>query len=422
MAGGIVNGLFSGRAGIQSHGAAISVLADNISNANTTAFKQSRPDFTDILAGSIGGQGSSAVQIGSGSELKKVTQIFNQGTFEFTGRGLDLGIDGNGFFLVENEGTRYYSRAGNFSVDAEGTLRNQNGFSVLGFPANGSGGLQELNVNAVSQSSVETQNVTISGNLDASTGFTVQPTGVGTTFAQLSSAATFSTFVDVYDSLGDSHTVTMYFFHTAANTWTAAAYADGSEVSGGTTGLPSQLGANSTITFTSGGVRTTTPASDINVTNTWQSGATAADIDILFDPLTQFSSASNIQSITQDGSGTGSVISFNVEQNGNLFALLDNGQTTTIGTIALANFANSEGLQRVGGTLYLNSSASGEPVVGRPDTGQFGAIEAGALEISTADIAGDFVRLISLQRGFQGSARMITSINDLLQEIIQLAR
>lgn len=425
----IIDGLFAGRAGIQSHGTGIAVLADNIANANTTAFKQSRADFADLLAGNLGGGGS--ISTGSGSAVVAVTPVLTQGTFEFTGRGLDTGVDGNGYFVVQDAATgqRFYTRAGNFKLDTEGNLLDQNGFSVLGFPSTGAGGLQALNVNTRSQGSIDTGDVIVGGNLDSTsathavTALGVSPPVAGeATFAQLNTDAQFSTFFNVFDSLGGSHTVTTYFFHTAASpsSWTAASFVDGGEITGGTPGAAHQI-HSAVLTFTAGGARTTIPANDGPATAIWNNGSSPAQFNISYNPFSQFASSSAISNISQDGTGSGNVVGFSIEPSGNLFAQLDNGQTSSIGVIALSNFANNEGLRRVGGSLYAETSASGAPVVGRPATGTYGALQAGAVELSNADIAADFIKLISLQRGFQGSSRIISNINDLLNEIINLA-
>ena len=420
----IIDGLFSARAGIASHGTAIATLSDNISNANTTGFKASRADFADLLAGNLSG-----ASVGSGSQVVSTTQILNQGTLEFTGRGLDVAIDGNGFFMVSDiagGGQTYYSRAGNLKIDPAGNLLNQNGYQLLGFPVGGAGGLEALNVNERSSNSIQTNAVTIGGNLSADAGITAAAAipVLGSTFNTYNTAAQFSTFVDVFDSLGGQHTVTNYFYHTAPNAWTVVAVVDGADT--GSVNPTDELGRVN-LTFGNDGLRPAAtipvpPLGDINAVPTWANGSsTTSPLTFTFDPFTQFSSPSAVTSITQDGTGGGAVIGFTVEANGNLFAQLDNGQTATIGTLALASFSNNEGLRRIGGSLYAESTDSGEPVVGRPNTGTLGALEAGALELSTSDTAGDFIKLISLQRGFQGSARVITSINDLLNEIINLA-
>jgi flagellar hook protein FlgE len=415
---GIVSGLFAGRSGIESHGVAIAVLADNIANSNTVGYKASRADFTDLLSQSLGGVGGGAVT-GNGSTISSITPIFNQGTFEFTGRGLDVAIDGVGFFVLGNESGRFYARAGNFRVGTDGTLLNQNGLPVLGFPSDGSAGLQPLNVNAVSQANVLTRSAQVSGNLDASSPITAVP-GAGSTFAELNNAAAFSTFVEVFDSLGASHTVTLFYFHTAASTWEVNAYVDGGEIAGGTAGIPSQIGT-AELTFNNAGLRTAVGDPDMTANATWINGSAASDIDITFNPYTQFSAPSSVNSISQDGNGVGNIVSISVEADGTLFAQLDNGLTSSVGRLALATFANPEGLRRAGDSLYAETSATGEPVIGTPGSGRFGSTQSGALELSTADIADDFIKLISLQRGFQGSSRIISSIDDLLNEIINLA-
>ena len=424
----IIDGLFAARSGIQSHGTAISVLADNIANQNTTGFKASRADFSDLLAGTLGG--SSTVQLGSGSTISGVTPILSQGTFEFTGRGLDMGIDGNGFFAVEDNasGQRYYTRAGNMKIDTDGYLLDQNGYRVMGYSANGAGGLGNLNVNERTQETVSTQEASISGNLNAAAEV-FDPTATvpttGDTWQEFSEGAQFSTFVDVYDSLGASHTVTIFFFHTAAaHDWVAKAVVDAGELTGAglpAAGNPVELGLVN-LDFDNTGARDPLPTGpDVTIAPAWSNGAAASSIKLSLHPFTQFSSNSTISSISQDGTGSGSVVGFTVQEDGTLFAQLDNGQTASIGKIALATFANAEGLRRVGNSLFAETANSGEPVIGTPNTGTFGALTAGALELSTADIAADFIKLISLQRGFQGSSRIITNINDLLKEIVNLA-
>lgn len=431
----IINGLFSGRSGISSHGVAIAVIGDNISNANTIGYKRSRSEFEDIIAG---GQ-TSGKTVGSGSSISKVSSIFEQGTLEYTGRTLDLALDGNGFFVIEDGGTRFYTRAGNFTIDASGYIVSQKGQRVMGFPANGSGALEELNINTVSQDSVGTENVSLAGNLDA--GADVLPGGAGdipvvsaagaivsnTTYSDLNAVAAFSTVVNVFDSLGASHTVTCFFYRTSTTDYIVRGYVDSGEVdpagSGTPDGLPREIGT-ATLTFDGTGARTNAPAAgsqDFTAAIPWNNGANASGIDFTFDPFTAFSTSSNISAITGDGDGIGSISSLSISREGEIFALLDNGQSSVIGVIGLANFANPEGLVRVGGNSMQQSTESGAPIIGRPGTGTFGDVESGSIELSTVDIASEFVKLITIQRGFQANSRIITTINQLLNEIIQLA-
>lgn len=437
----IINGLFSGRSGIASHGTAISVIGDNISNSSTVGFKTARAEFQDLIAG---GQTSGKV-VGSGSSTSAVSTIMDQGTLEFTGRTLDLAIDGNGFFAVVSGNSRYYTRAGNFKIDQSGFVVNQNGLQVLGFPAAGSGALEPINVNTISQGSIATNAVTISGNVDASsdqilvadipvTTMAGAAAGSLTTYAELNDAAEFSTVVEVFDSLGASHTVSFFFFHTGVNEYTVRGYVNSEEVdpAGAATGLPRQItitGGNAingsiVMTFDGDGSRNNPPAAgsyDLSADIAWNNGSLASTIGVSLDPYTQYSSVSNVSSITQDGQGVGTVGSLNIEKNGDIFAILTNGQTAVIGKIGLVNFSNPEGLIRVGNQLMQQSPVSGEPIAGVPGSGVFGKLQSGSIELSTVDIANEFVKLITLQRGFQANSRIINTINGLLNEIIQLA-
>lgn len=438
----IVNGLFSGRSGISSHGTAIAVIGDNISNSSTVGYKASRAEFEDLVAG---GQASGRV-IGSGSSVSAVSTVFEQGTLEFTNRSLDLAIDGNGFFTVKNdEGSKFFTRAGNFKVDPEGYIVTQGDLKVQGFPANGNGALDSININSISQDSVATSAIVVAGNLDRSepvltTAIPTAPRAGATTltpactYDELELAAAFSTVVETFDSLGASHTLTFYFFHTAAGTYEVRGYANSQEVDGGASPVVGQprlitdggttFDGNFDMTFGGDGLRTNAPAVgsfDKTFSIPWSGGTNASTVTLDMSNFTSYSSSSNVQSISQDGKGVGSVTSLSIEKDGQIFALLSNGQSAVIGTIGLVNFANPEGLTRIGNQLLQQSVSSGEPIVGTPQAGTLGSISSGAIELSTVDIADQFVKLITLQRGFQANSRIITTINQLLNEVIQLA-
>jgi len=427
----IINGLFSGRSGIASHGMAISVAGDNISNANTIGFKASRAAFEDIMAG----EGVLGKQVGSGSQIGSVQTIYEQGTLEFTGRPLDLGISGNGFFILANGFDRTYTRAGDFKIDSAGFITNQNGFAVLGFPTNGSGALEPINVNNIEQSRIATNEITISGNVNSASstvdGGAIPDPGTAippvVSYADLNKFAEYSTVVDVFDSLGENHPINLMFFHTGANEFTVRAYANNEDMdptaSLTTAGYPRFVGEK-VITFGGNGQRNPAFAAgtpDLTMTIDWNNGSDQSVTDLNFNPMTQYAAASNILSVTQDGKGIGAVNSISIGQDGKVSALLTNGQTSVIGSIALANFANPEGLLRLGKNELGVSIASGDAIYGKATTGTFGAIKAGTVELSTVDIASEFVRIITLQRGFQASTRIITTINQLLNDVIQLA-
>ncbi len=430
----IINGLFAGRSGISSHGTAISVVGDNISNSSTIGFKAARAEFEDLIAG---GQTAGRV-VGSGSSVSAVSPIFEQGTLELTSRPLDLAIDGNGYFALANGAERFYTRAGNFKIDSAGFVVNPNGLAVLGFPAGGTGALEPINVNTIAQDSVATTEVALSGNLDASASViaggaasipAVSPVGTTTsttTYAELNAVADFSNTVQIFDSLGAKHSLTFFFFHTSPTQYVVRGYVNSEEVdpTGTATGLPRLVGS-ADLNFNGDGTRANPPAvgsADFdNVTINWSGASADSTLSVTFSPYTQFSASSNVLSVTQDGQGIGTVTSLSISKDGQVNALLDNGQSATIGTVGLVNFANPEGLVRTGKNLLQQSRDSGEPIVGRPTTGTFGAVQSGSVELSTVDIANEFVKLITLQRGFQANSRIITTINQLLNDIIQLA-
>lgn len=467
---GIINGLFAGRSGLTSHGTAISVVGDNIANASTIGYKASRSEFADLL--SVGQTAGKVV--GAGSQVQAVTSINTQGTLEFTDRSLDLAIDGGGFFAVAKGDDRYYTRAGNFRVDASGNLVNQDGLAVLGFGTDGSGVLQPITLDSVSQDGISTQNVSISGNLNASadavtTILTVDlagttPTaGARTGYDDLNKVAAFSTVVKVFDSLSEPHNITFFFFKDGStdpstslpyqNRWIVRGYVNSEEVdtalAAGETEIPegeprliqgsiidfadnppkvmtaSETNSDVILQFQQDGTRSvdlTKDLYDMKVKIPWNNGSDpASPVTVSLEPFTQYSSPSNILSISQDGRGVGAVTGIEVASDGKVSARYSNGQSSVIGEVAVVGFSNPEGLARVGGNLLREAILSGEPVVGKPGTGKFGVIKPGALELSTVDIANEFVKLISLQRGFQASSRMITTVNQLLNDIIQLA-
>ena len=437
----IINGLFAGRSGIASHGQAIAVIGDNISNSSTPGYKAARAEFEDLVAG---GQAIGRIT-GSGSQLSAVSTIMNQGTLEFTGRTLDLAIDGNGFFAVQDtNGQRFYTRAGNFKLDTSGNIINQNGMRVMGFPSGGTGALEAINVNTISQANVFTGNINVAGNLDARVtpttlaavnGLNVPLAGAGANstaveFSDIANLAAFTTTVDIFDSLGQSHTVMLAFFKTGSNQFISRAYAKSEDLGESVSGYPRQIttaggtaaSGTTTLSFNSSGLRTGFTDPDVSFVVPWGNGSsTTQTVDLAMGEFTQYASQSTIASINQDGQGIGNVTSLVIERDGSIFARLSNGQTAKVGNIGMVTFANQEGLARVGNNLLQQSPSSGEPLAGLPGAGTLGTISSGSIELSTVDIANEFVKMITLQRGFQANSRIITTINQLLNEIIQLA-
>jgi flagellar hook protein FlgE len=438
----ILSGLFSGRSGLTTHGLAISVVGDNLANASTIGFKASRTEFQDMVSA---GQPSNRT-VGSGTQIGSVVATQEQGTLEFTSRALDVAVEGSGFFIARSDQGNVYTRAGNFKVDQDGILVTQNNDPVLGFKSNGTGGLEEMNVTSVLQENVSTTEIRIEGNLDAqptaaaiSPALNTVPTAAaiasGTppaatdpSFADLNEEAEFSTVVSVFDSLGEEHNVNLYFYKTsvAAPQYTVRAYGQSDDIDPATgfAGRPRLLTGATTeaqLGFANDGTILPPPsAQSLAIQVPWNNGSASQNIAIDLAGFTQFAASSSISAVTQDGQGVGSVTSLNIGTNGEIFAVLDNARTTSIGKLALANFFNPEGLKRVGDNYLQESNESGEPIVGTPETGRLGTVQSGSLELSTVDIANEFIKLVTLQRAFQANSKIVTTVNGLMQEIIQL--
>lgn len=415
----IETALDAGRTGLDVHGQAIGMVSDNIANDATTGFKSSRIEFADLLPEGMDGYQSTAdAPIGCGAVVSAVRQVWDSGLLEQTGRQLDAGIDGEGFFLVGDVANPMYSRAGNFAIDAKGLLVNSSGDTILGVLPGGTG-LSTINMYAVNSSAgVATSKGTLVGNLNASSAMTSAPTNPAT-FSEIAQAASYMSTMTVYDSLGKSHDVSLAFFKTAANTWTAQAYLDGAEV-GGTAGTPVQIGSNGSLAFSTSGVSSNAAAAVITANPNYSNGAAAGNFTIDLSQFTQYAAASGLANVTQDGRGVGNVKGYEILSDGRLVANLDSGASQLIATLQLAYFVNKDGLQRVGDTMYLANKDAGTVSTGNPGTGIFGKLQGGTLEHSNVDLATQFVNLVIYQRGYQANSQTVNVTNQILKDTIQL--
>lgn len=406
--------------GLDAYAQALSAVSNNLANLNTTAFKSETPQFSDLFYQQIGSAGSGdPVQVGVGSRIGSMESNFTQGSMESTGVNTDVAIQGNGFFVLNNNGLVSYSRAGNFSINQLGYLTSADGALVQGFPAtngvvNPNGTLGPLNVgNGLTSPPNATANVTAGLNLDA--GATV--------------GSSFSTPVTIYDALGASHVATFNFTKTAANTWSFTVTVPAADL--GQTGAPVALTTSTnTLAFNGNGVLTT--AGPIAVTmpagDTWADGATVPATlfnwqltDAAGNPvISQVASPSATSFIDQDGYASGSLSSFTVANDGTIEGTFSNGRSAALGQIALAQFANLQGLIRNGNNEYLASIGSGPATIGIPGTAGRGTLSGGALELSNADISSEFTQLIMDERGFQANARAITTFDNITQESLNL--
>jgi flagellar hook protein FlgE len=433
--------LFNSREGISSHGQAITVLSDNISNGETTGFKAARTEFADLFANFSGSKDSSVITEGNGSRVTAVRPIFNNGDIIDTGRQLDVAIGGGGFFItgtnatVANASTTtsglQYTRAGNFQLDSEGYLVTADGRYVYGVdpnaaaPAAGqSPTLTRINLANAGVGATATTAATLTGNLSAtSENKTVPAANSLTTFRDLAAAASVVHTIEVYDSLGQKRDVTLAFFKTASNAWTVNAYTDGSNITNGTAGQPVQIGST-TMTFGADGViaeanRATT---QMTANAAWAGGAAAGAFTINFGGYTQYATQSVQSSRVQNGIGSGQITSYNVSADGKILAQMSNGQTLTLAQLQTATFTNVDGLTRVGSSSFEATANAGTAVFGSPGSGARGILRGGALERSTTDMSNAFVDLVTIQRGYQANSQMLTAANELLQQTISMIR
>ncbi|HLH08041.1 MAG TPA: flagellar hook protein FlgE [Terriglobales bacterium] len=401
--------------GLNASSTALATIANNLANLNTVGFKRAQAMFKDLFYQTIGSSGSGdPIQVGAGTTVSKMNTNFTPGSTDSTGVDTDVAIGGDGFFVVEKDGVMSYTRAGNFSKSPDGTLVTADGKQVLGFPA----------VNGVIS---QTQGLS---PLQLGTG-TVSPPNATTTAnltlnldSRLGIGESYSTPLTVYDSLGESHVLQFQFTKTAANTWGYQITIPGADVGAAT---PQVVHAGS-LTFDNAG-NLTAPAVDVagiaiagladgaaNITFNWQLYQGGAGT------ITQVASPSSPSSTSQDGFGAGSLQSFTIGSDGLIQGTFSNEKTAILGQLALANFANPQGLLRSGGNNFTATLASGAAAIGAPGTGGRGALTGGALELSNVDIATEFASLIQAQRAFQANARTITTFDEITQDTINLKR
>ena len=410
--------LFTSRSGLTAQGQAISIVGDNISNANTVGYRRTRAEFSDIVAAS-----KESVSGGSGVAVTKARTIQETGVIEATGRVLDLGIGGEGFFIV-NDGERdLYTRAGNFNFDTEGYLIDADNNRVQGYLP-GASALSAINLLNVSGGGVETSAIALTGNLSSNETITPLPATAPESFDDLTQAANFTHVMDTVDSLGTTHTVYVAMFKTATNTWTAQAYMDGADL-GGTAGQPVKIGTDATLSFSSAGAIDAANKGQAVITASavpYSNGAAAGNFTVDMGGFAQFATASIVNSVTNNGQSAGDVRGYEIGSDGKIYAQLSSGGVQLLGTIALADFPNLDGLERVGRSTFVANTEAGTRIDGTPGLGTFGRVDSGSLERSTVDIADQFVDLVLFQRAYQASSQTLNAANTLIRDTLSLIR
>jgi flagellar hook protein FlgE len=404
---------------------AINVTANNLANLNTTGFKASQISFQDLFAQSLGV--ANQTQSGFGVATAQVTQEFQQGSLQSTGGSFDAAIQGDGFFVLQDpNGNQLLTRDGSFSTDANGNLVTAGGQFVQGWTQSSSSGSVNTNgpignieiPTGSLRTPVATQNFDLNMNLNSS--------------ANADSTSTFSTPMQVTDSLGDTQTLTVAFTKTDSNTWTYNVTIPASALSASST--TTNPVATGTLTFDSSGnliSPAATPPSILNQVPVTISGLAdgAADLSMnwnLSDPLsgasqiTQIAEPSAVSTSTQDGVAAAELVKVGIGAGGALVAQYSDGEQREVGQIALATVRNPESLNSVGDNNYQLSANTAAPVIGTPSTGGRGTILGGELESSTVDIATEFTSLIVYQRSYEANAKVVTSEDQLSQDTIAI--
>jgi flagellar hook protein FlgE len=402
--------LISGLSGTLANQAAIDVLANNIANASTIGFKEGRLNFLDAFyqtlsggrAGSdLGIGGSNPSQVGSGATVGQVQVNHTQGAMQNTGAALDAAIEGPGMFVLgDGVDTTFYTRDGSFILDNNRTLvAGGSGLRVLGWPANngvvtpsGEPGALTFPIGQMRAGRL-TQNAVIGGNLDAG----------------LAEGDTRTTTMSVYDSLGMSHQLTLAFTRSATDgQWAVNASSEGSTATGAVTFDPAtgQIATGATLPFS------------LAVTN---GAATPLPLTIDLNSVTQLSQAgSNVVALSQDGTPSSTLSGISLADGGDIQGEYSDGHVEVLGRVALASFANVGGLVHVGNNLYQQGAASGQIDIGSAGTSGRGQIRTRQLEMSNVDLTRSFVEVMTAQRGFQASTRVISAANSMLDDVMQL--
>ena len=425
---GILSSMYTGITGLQGQGEALSIYGDNIANANTIGFKVSRPEFQDVIAKSLKGL-LGGNQIGRGTRLAAVNPIFSQGSIVQTESSTDLAVTGDGFFTLSGIDGQSYTRNGAFHFDKDGKLINADGYRVLGFQSDENGKVTskmgDISVDRTVVDAKKTKEASLFMNLDlrADKNLQFDPKRPDQT-------SHFATGVTVYDTAGSPHVLTMYFNKTEDRTWTWRAMAKGEEIVGAEPGTLSEQATGRLVFDTDG--RLMESVQD-KLTFQFNKGALPdQEIRFNFGPekskggsglqITQYGTNSETYKTLQDGYTAGTLAGLTFNDDGMLTAIYTNGQNINLAQIALAKFENPEGLFKVGQNRFRESRLSGQATIGAPQAGGRGSVSSKTIESSTTDIANEFINLMTAQRNFQANAKVISTADEMMHEVLNVKR
>jgi flagellar hook protein FlgE len=411
----MIASLYAGISGLSANATAMTVIGDNIANVNTTAFKSNRSHFANILSTSLGGESATA-GVGRGVEFWGVSAQWTQGSLENSSSATDLAINGKGFFMVQDSsGSNFYTRAGNFTFDKEGYLVNPDGHQLQGYQIDTDGNIGSISDIYIPGERVSPPAATTEFNFDINLNAGAQ------------TGDTYTTAQTVYDSLGNAVPVTFTFTRqAAAQTWTVT----GSIPATAGTGVTFGGNASMDLVFDNAGTMTS-PAANVTTALTLTNGAdTPLSMNWAFEDangnsygdITGYASASGTTFQYQDGYPAGMLRGISVDETGVVTASYSNGEMTPLYQIALVDFPSYDGLTKLGKNLYAESLASGQALVGTAGNGRLGSVAPNSLEMSNVDLAEEFVKMITTQRAFQANSKVITSSDEILQELINIKR
>ena len=418
-----------GLSGLRGAQTELSVTGNNLANASTVGFKQSRAEFGDMYASLMGG---GMDRPGMGVRTQQISQQHTQGGFDFTERSLDMAIDGEGYFILDNRGETEYTRAGYFDLDKDGFVINNEGKRLQGFPSGAGDQMTDLQVSVGLIPQKVTDQARVEINLDSREVIPVDNEGNPLEFAADDPATyNFSRALDIYDSLGEKHQLKQYFTLTqqldGTNTWDVnftlndeAAGNTNTTLTFGPDGRLTQVGDVATVDDDGNPLPALFDLEDLNVIEELDINGQFENIEINFSGMTQYGASSSVLSLSQNGYASGSLAGLSVNEEGWITGRYTNGQNIEIGRLGLATFVNPQGLKQIGGNSWVETQDSGLAAVNPAGEGRSGLVQGGALEQSTVDVSEELVKMIIAQRNYQANAKTIQTQDTLNQTIINL--
>ncbi len=413
-----------GLSGLNAASKALDVTGNNVANSATVGFKSGTTHFADVYANSLAGSGSSVS--GIGTMVNAVQQQYTQGNITTTNSSLDISINGNGFYRMSSNGTITYSRAGQFHLDKDGYIVDDQSRRLTGYNAGGGQVIADLQVSSAPIAPVATgttgEGMTADLTLDSRSEVpdsTEHPFSISDP-----DSYNWSTATSIYDSLGNAHTFTLYAVATAtAGTWDIYTSVDGTDpANSGAAANPGTLAFDTSGNVIGTGVISvsvdlTEVMSDQSQTN---NASATIDFDIDFSDSHQYGSSFATNNLQQDGYTTGGLTGVSVSSDGTIKGNYSNGKTKDLGQVVLANFANPNGLASLGSNQWEETATSGSPLVGVPNSGNLGTLQSSSIEESNVDLTAELVNLITEQRNYQANAKTIEAQNAIMQTLVNM--